>query len=300
MWLRITLWAMLLGSLVMGYFGFQTGSATTTVVGMGLIIFLGFFLFFLAKMSLSAGLVFVKIVVILVLIGAFVLLCMRGCQMMMDKGRQGAHALEERSRMITSNLNETSFMDKVKSYFDFSKKGGGQGGVIPPSDATTTIEQSTAPIPDPIEIKGNVQNVLSGSVFKIKGVFVKLYGIAAPVPNQTCLDKRSAEYNCGHSAQLKLQKLLAGKVLICVPVTQYSPTKMVATCSYNGYDIGASMVSVGWALADRRVTQAYVPYEKEARSKSLGLWAGKFVAPWEYERPVSVKAPQKGFFEGLF
>lgn len=298
MWLRITLWAMLLGSLAMGYLGFQTGSATTTVVGMGLMIFIGFFLFFLAKMSLSFGLVFVKIVVILVLIGMFVLLCIRGCQMMLDKGRQGAQALEERSRMITSTLHETSFVDKVKSYFDFSGKKTPK--TIPPSEDTTSIQQTPVIASEPTKIKGRMDYVFSGNVFKINGLIIKLYGIAAPLPNQKCLDKRSSEYDCGHSAQQKLRQLLAGKVFTCIPVTRYSATKMVATCSYNGYDIGASMVSVGWALADRRVTPTYVPYEKEARSKSLGLWAGKFVAPWEYERSVSAKSGKKGFFEGLF
>lgn len=297
MWLRITLWAMLLGSLVMGYFGFQTGSATTTVVGMGLMVFLGFLIFFLVKMSFEAGLVFVKVVLVILLIGAFILLCVRGCQMLLDKGRQGAAALEERSRMITSTLHETSFLDKVKSYFDFSPNTPRM--TIPPSNKTTVIQAQNQSAQSTI-IKGNAEGVLSGSVFKMNGMFIKLYGISAPVPNQTCLDKRSANYNCGRVATQKLKKLLNGKLLSCTPVTWYTPSEIVATCSYNNYDIGASMVSVGWALADRRVTPAYVPYEKEARAQTAGLWAGKFMAPWEYEKPVSQGGAQKGFFEGLF
>lgn len=294
MWLRITLWAMLLGSLVMGYFGFQTGSATTTVVGMALMIFLGFLLYFLAKMSLMAGLVFVKVVVIIILVGALVLLGFRGCQILVDKGKKSAVELEERSRAITSTLKTPSFFDNMKSYLTFNKS---PSSVIPPSSTTTVIETQATQLPQ--TRTGTVTKVLSGNVFQMNNMFFKLYGIAAPVAGQKCFDKRSQSYNCGHSATQKLSKLVKGKKVTCQSVTQYAANQIVATCSLQGYDIGASMVSVGWALADRRVTLAYIPYEKEARKAHLGLWAGKFVAPWAYEAPVH-NTPKKGFLEGLF
>ena len=54
----------------------------------------------------------------------------------------------------------------------------------------------------------------------------------------------------------------------------------IATCNIGGYDVGAAMTAVGWAVADRRSSAVYIPYEQQARTGQAGLWAGRFVAPW--------------------
>ena len=63
------------------------------------------------------------------------------------------------------------------------------------------------------------------------------------------------------------------------------------------------MVAVGWAIADRHVTDAYVPYENQARTQKQWLWAGKFIAPWTYRQKVTngqKNQAQGGFLRGLF
>ena len=60
--------------------------------------------------------------------------------------------------------------------------------------------------------------------------------------------------------------------------------RVVALCRVYGEDLGAWMVGLGWALAYRAYSTRYVPAEELARSRGLGMWAGRFVPPWEWRR----------------
>jgi len=42
------------------------------------------------------------------------------------------------------------------------------------------------------------------------------------------------------------------------------------------------MVEAGWALAYRKCAADYIDAEDGARAGGAGLWAGTFVAPWDY------------------
>ena len=44
------------------------------------------------------------------------------------------------------------------------------------------------------------------------------------------------------------------------------------------------MVAEGWALAYRDYSKKYVPQENVAREAGKGVWAMRFVPPWEWRR----------------
>ncbi len=64
----------------------------------------------------------------------------------------------------------------------------------------------------------------------------------------------------------------------------YRYGRIVATCSADGFDIGANMVHTGWALAYRRYSKRYVAIEEKAKAANRGMWRGEFVPPWEWRR----------------
>ena len=309
MWLRITLWAMLLGSIIMGYFGYKTGSTMTTFVGMGAIVFIGFLLFFLAKMTLTAGLVFAKVIAIILLIGGVILLCVRGCTILWQKGQNAVHTTteafqeaKEKSLVIPGKIDtSSSWWNKVKNVF-----GGQNSSVQPLAPSKIKAEKTSKEIQEaqkPQIVVGMPSKVLSGTTFVMNGMTLKLYGVDAPDMSQTCLTKRSESYKCGKNAKKKLEKLLLNKQISCQLIFPYATSKYYTICEIQGYDVGSTMVSVGWAVADRNVSDVYIPYENQARKKNEGLWSGKFVAPWEYRRNKmgQDKINEKnGFFKGLF
>ena len=51
-----------------------------------------------------------------------------------------------------------------------------------------------------------------------------------------------------------------------------------------GLDLGAALVERGLALAYVRYSERYVPEERAARRARRGLFAGAFVAPWDWRR----------------
>ncbi len=60
--------------------------------------------------------------------------------------------------------------------------------------------------------------------------------------------------------------------------------RLIAVCFIDGKDLNAMMVSGGWALAYRDYSEKYVPQENAAREASKGIWAMRFVPPWEWRR----------------
>src|SRR3546814_16999931 len=54
--------------------------------------------------------------------------------------------------------------------------------------------------------------------------------------------------------------------------------------------LNASMVVDGWAMAYREYAPDYIPQEEVASAAKMGIWAGQFVAPWDWRRGERVTA----------
>lgn len=288
--LRITLWALLLGTLVLGYFGLQAGSATTTLVGALVLAFILFLLYFLAKNLLGFGVIAFKFVLIIVLIFFLGVALFKGCSLVFDKTVSATHAvsqnLSEQKKQVfdwydNGNMkgSAVSLWDKFKGMFSFSKSK-----TIPPS--------TSLPIPSSFEqgknkgihLSGIVKEVFSGYLFRINGHFIKLYAIDSPDINQMCIDRQASVYPCGKMAKNKLKQLIFNKHVDCILLDTDGMNNYVATCKIGDYDVGAVMVVSGWAVANRESASVYIPYENEAQARKKGLWEGKFMAPWKFRR----------------
>ena len=58
--------------------------------------------------------------------------------------------------------------------------------------------------------------------------------------------------------------------------------RSVAKCEADGEDIAQWLVKSGWALSYTRYSHLYDAEAKAPRETNTGLWAGTFVAPWEW------------------
>jgi endonuclease YncB( thermonuclease family) len=125
--------------------------------------------------------------------------------------------------------------------------------------------------------------VIDGDTLEIAGERIRLYGIAAPAPDQTCT-AGGAPWRCGEEATYALAFETAYHWVTCKGEGHDREGRRVAVCYVGPYDLNALMVRKGWALADRRYASDYVDEEDEARAARRGLWRGEFVAPWEWRR----------------
>ncbi len=127
--------------------------------------------------------------------------------------------------------------------------------------------------------------VIDGDTLRIGGQNVRLFGIDAPELRQLC-QVQGQDYPCGRRAREHLESLLAGKKVECRVLSNDRYGRNVSWCVINGErDLAYQMVLAGWALDYRRYSEDhYAAPEHRARVLKRGMWAGTFVAPWDWRR----------------
>ncbi len=126
--------------------------------------------------------------------------------------------------------------------------------------------------------------VTDGDTLEIRDTRVRLHAVDAPESSQSCLDQNSAIYPCGGRAANVLAALIGRHEVSCEVRTPDRYGRSVSVCTAGGVDLGAAMVSQGWALAYRDYGLDYVAEEDAARTARRGLWAGAFVEPWAFRK----------------
>lgn len=119
--------------------------------------------------------------------------------------------------------------------------------------------------------------IVDGDTFDLNGVRIRLNGIDAPEYGQTC-----GSWKCGADALEALNTLVNSGPVTCQKMGDDGYGRIIARCSVQGRDIGATMVSEGMAYAFVKYSADYVAEEKQAQSMKTGLWRGDFQKPWEY------------------
>ncbi len=138
-----------------------------------------------------------------------------------------------------------------------------------------------------------VSRTLSGDTLTLSGRIVKLYGVAAPDISQTCADSSGRGYKCGQQSVSWLSGWLADNAVKCHILAEDERGVLTGVCMLGPYDIGAALINAGWAVADIRKTQVYLPYQNQAVSNKRGLWSGEFYMPWDWQKIQSRKANVK-------
>jgi endonuclease YncB( thermonuclease family) len=131
------------------------------------------------------------------------------------------------------------------------------------------------------EVRG-VAQIVDGDSLQVGTTRIQLSGIDAPEPDQICLDSKAEIWTCGMSARDELVRHVGHAVWVCEGTAKDRFGRLLAKCEVNGEDIQEWMVRSGWAMALTRYSSAYQTDEAEAREAKAGMWAGAFVAPWDW------------------
>lgn len=127
-------------------------------------------------------------------------------------------------------------------------------------------------------VSGSVQ-VIDGDSLRVDGREIRLAGLDAPEFHQTC-QRDGHPYPCGEVARAELRRITVNAVVTCDILGRDRYRRRLGRCSVRGQDIGALLVSRGFAVAYGR----YADEEKRARSAGAGLWAGPFDPPSEWRK----------------
>ena len=122
--------------------------------------------------------------------------------------------------------------------------------------------------------------VVDGDTVRFGSQLVGLFGIDAPEKGQTCDDGR---WHPGPPAKKALEDFIAGRPVSCRQVN-YDPTnnRPLAQCYAGDDDLQEQMVLAGWAWAYKQYSDRYVPEEKDAMARNVGVHAHRCQPPWEW------------------
>jgi len=109
----------------------------------------------------------------------------------------------------------------------------------------------------------------------IQGTVVSLLGVDAPSQTQTCA-RAGARVACGAEAHGALDGLLMGRDVVCSVGRGQFRGGAPGRCWADGADVGARLVSAGWALSSDPI---YAPLQAQAKQAGAGLWADRFQKP---------------------
>ena len=136
--------------------------------------------------------------------------------------------------------------------------------------------------PEPI---AGVASVIDGDTIEVHGQRIRFNGIDAPESRQYCDDAKGFEYPCGRRSAEALDSFLApSRPVQCTFVTWDRYHRFVGDCRRaDGTSVAAWMVEHGQALDWPRYSQgAYAQQQAKAEAAKVGLWVGKFDAPWDW------------------
>jgi endonuclease YncB( thermonuclease family) len=140
------------------------------------------------------------------------------------------------------------------------------------------------------DIKG-LATVIDGDTIEIRGMRIRLFGIDAPEDGQFCT-RGGRPWLCGSEAALQLDSFVKHFEVICDAQDRDRYGRLVAICRTSRGDIGEWIVSKGLALDWPRYSSGrYAKNQDMAKSQKLGMWAGDFVAPWDFRYCKSKRRP---------
>lgn len=124
-------------------------------------------------------------------------------------------------------------------------------------------------------------SVIDGDSIEIDGSRIRLFGIDAPEPDQTCYIGNLSR-NCGIEATDYLSDMIYGETVRCRVEREDHYGRLLSNCLWGKRNVNEIMVLTGNAVALRRHTEFYVETERKAQAARAGIWATDFTTPEEW------------------
>lgn len=138
-----------------------------------------------------------------------------------------------------------------------------------------------------VSVSGDIvgrASVIDGDTFETRGQRIRIWGIDSPESAQLC-HTAGKPWRCGQQAALALSDHLGQRTVVCVERDRDRYGRIVGKCSVAGQDIGAWLVSNGWALDWATYSGgSYSSHQATAERAKSGIWRGAFDKPWEWRR----------------
>lgn len=119
-----------------------------------------------------------------------------------------------------------------------------------------------------------------GDSFRMGETRIRILGVDAPELAQQCDTAQGEQWPCGRVARDRMAALLASAPVDCQPDGTDQYGRVLASCSVQGRDLGATMVEEGLAIS----SGDYWREEAEAKKHGRGIWVGGFDTPRQWRQ----------------
>jgi endonuclease YncB( thermonuclease family) len=133
---------------------------------------------------------------------------------------------------------------------------------------------------DPFQVVEGEPQVVEGDTLVIDGQTIRLYAVDAPEVGQTCRARDGREYDCGRASTNAVTNMLRGRQATCTLFSRTPDGAAVGACEVAGHDVGGAIITLGWAVSYRGLSNRYEYLESRAMTRRAGLWSGRFDRPW--------------------
>lgn len=131
-----------------------------------------------------------------------------------------------------------------------------------------------------------VPEITDADTVIIAGEKVRILDMDAPETDQFCLDSKGDAWNCGIAARDALAKRVGSRSWECAGTVHDTFRRLLVSCVVDNVNISQWMVRAGWALSPthKGYSHRFDGDQELARGENVGLWAGAFIAPWDWRR----------------
>lgn len=138
-----------------------------------------------------------------------------------------------------------------------------------------------------------VPYVIDADTLVVDGCPVDLEGIDALEIDQVC-SRTGVPWPCGRDASNALARFIGARPVSCEITGQVGPQVWLGRCRVAGLDLGAEMVSQGYALPWPEFSERYRYPHREARQREAGMWGGTYVRPVDWRAGRRLGVPGTG------
>ena len=150
--------------------------------------------------------------------------------------------------------------------------------ILPPPRISGPLKRVAAQLPKlpereiPSEITFHQPLVIDAGSFRTKQLTIRLAGIDAPGPAETCPSRLGGTWPCGMRARTALRGLVRRHAVTCQDMQDTPAGVVLATCRKQDIDLAVWMVAQGWARPGEGAGEDLLASAQAAREARRGIW----------------------------
>jgi endonuclease YncB( thermonuclease family) len=151
-------------------------------------------------------------------------------------------------------------------------------GILPGPQPDGPMAREEIPPPPPEPARWHryfLPETVDSATFSVRGRTIRISGVSAPPMDRACVLGDGSAWPCGRTALHAMRMFLRGRAVECYFPFSDALVDIIAPCRVGGSDLGAWLLTNGWARTGPLATEDYHAAERSARCAGSGLWRGQ-------------------------